>query len=110
MTRKDIIKCAVKDCENHSNEGQFVGLLCSPCHRFIAGDGGLYSQAFRNSSDMIKQAVEAERKACKKLAQEHAAEYRVGGRLYAPLGENYALCAAVACDHIVHLIEERGSK
>jgi hypothetical protein len=58
----------------------------------------------------IAAAVEAEREACKKLAQEHAAEYRVGGRLYAPLGENYALCAATACDHIVHLIEERGSK
>ena len=70
MTREDIIKCAVKDCENHNNEGQFVGLLCLPCHRFIAGDGGLYSQAFRNSSDMIKQAVEAEREACLKLATE----------------------------------------
>jgi len=56
------------------------------------------------------KAVEAEREACKQIAKEHAAEYRVGGRLYAPLGENYALCAAVACDHIVHLIEERGSK
>jgi hypothetical protein len=67
MTRDYNIKCAVKDCENHSNEGQFVGLLCLPCHRFIAGDGGLYSQAFRNSSDMIKQAVEAEREACAKV-------------------------------------------
>jgi hypothetical protein len=67
MTRDYNIKCAVKDCENHSNEGQFVGLLCLPCHRFIAGDGGLYSQAFRNSSDMIKQAVEAEREACAKI-------------------------------------------
>jgi coenzyme F420-reducing hydrogenase beta subunit len=67
MTRDYNIKCAVKDCENHSNEGQFVGLLCLPCHRFIAGDGGLYSQAFRNSSDMIKQAVEAERGACAKV-------------------------------------------
>jgi hypothetical protein len=67
MTRDYNIKCAVKDCENHSNEGQFFGLLCSPCHRFIAGDGGLYSQAFRNSSDMIKQAVEAEREACARV-------------------------------------------
>ena len=67
MTRDYNIKCAVKDCENHSNEGQFVGLLCLPCHTFIAGDGGLYSQAFRNSSDMIKQAVEAEREACAKI-------------------------------------------
>jgi hypothetical protein len=70
MTRDYNIKCAVKDCENHSNEGQFVGLLCLPCHRFIAGDGGLYSQAFRNSSDMIKQAVEAEREACAKVCDE----------------------------------------
>jgi hypothetical protein len=68
VTRDYNIKCAVKDCENHSNEGQFVGLLCLPCHRFIAGDGGLYSQAFRNSSDMIKQAVEAEREAICELA------------------------------------------
>jgi len=70
MTRDYNIKCAVKDCENHSNEGQFVGLLCLPCHRFIAGDGGLYSQAFRNSSDMIKQAVEAEREACAKVCED----------------------------------------
>ena len=75
MTRDYNIKCAVKDCENHSNEGQFVGLLCLPCHRFIAGDGGLYSQAFRNSSDMIKQAVEAERDAilahCEAMRRAH---------------------------------------
>ena len=71
MTRDYNIKCAVKDCENHSNEGQFVGLLCLPCHRFIAGDGGLYSQAFRNSSDMIKQAVEAEREACAKVCDDY---------------------------------------
>jgi hypothetical protein len=69
MTRDYSIKCAVKDCENYSNEGQFAGLLCLPCHRFIAGDGGLYSQAFRNSSDMIKQAVEAEREACAKVCE-----------------------------------------
>jgi hypothetical protein len=69
MTRDYNIKCAVKDCENHSNEGQFVGLLCLPCHRFIAGDGGLYSQACRNSSDMIKQAVEVEREACAEVCE-----------------------------------------
>jgi hypothetical protein len=83
MTRDYNIKCAVKDCENHSNEGQFVGLLCLPCHRFIAGDGGLYSQAFRNSSDMIKQAVEAEREACAKIAEAWDADHS---------GTNYGLC------------------
>jgi hypothetical protein len=77
MTRGYNIKCAVKDCENHSNEGQFVGLLCLPCHRFIAGDGGLYSQAFRNSSDMIKQAVEAEREACAKVCEQPSDEIQI---------------------------------
>jgi hypothetical protein len=56
-------KCAVKDCENHSHQGKFVGLLCSPCHNFIAGDGGLYSQAYRNSRSMIDAAIVAERMA-----------------------------------------------
>jgi len=56
-------KCAVKDCENHSHQGKFVGLLCSPCHAFVAGDGGLYSQAYRNSRSMIDLAVAMEREA-----------------------------------------------
>ena len=55
------MKCAVKNCENHFGEGKFVGLLCYPCHEFITGEGGVYSQAYRNSNDMIKQAVKAER-------------------------------------------------
>jgi hypothetical protein len=52
--------------------------------------------------------MDDEREACKKLAQEHAARYKVNGEFYKLLGENYAPCAATACDHIVHLIEERG--
>jgi UDP-2,3-diacylglucosamine pyrophosphatase LpxH len=74
---------------------------------FATGHGDTIEDLLK---EMEWQVAEREREACKKLAQEHAAEYRVGGRLYAPLGENYALCAAVACDHIVHLIEERGRK
>lgn len=54
-------KCAVKDCENHTHQGKFIGLLCSPCHKFVSGDGGLYSQAYRNSRAMIDTAVEMER-------------------------------------------------
>jgi len=63
------MKCAVKDCENHAHEGKFVGLLCSPCHTFIAGDGGLYSQACRNSRNMIDAAITEEREACAKVAE-----------------------------------------
>jgi len=54
------MKCAVQDCENHAHEGKFVGLLCAPCHTFIAGDGGLYSQAYRNSRNMIDTAIAME--------------------------------------------------
>jgi hypothetical protein len=61
------MKCAVKDCKNYVHEGKFVGLLCSPCHTFIAGDGGLYSQAHRNSRDMIDAAIAAEREAIARM-------------------------------------------
>jgi hypothetical protein len=88
MTREDIIRMA--------REAELTGLV----EAYTIGN-------FERFAALV---AEAEREACKKLAQEHAAEYRVGGRFYASLGENYALCAAVACDHIVHLIEERGSK
>jgi hypothetical protein len=64
------MKCAVKDCENHAHEGKFVGLLCSPCHTFIAGDGGLYSQAYRNSRNMIDTAIAEEREACAKVVDD----------------------------------------
>ena len=56
----------------------------------------------------IHEAILDEREACKKLAQEQAAEYKVGGRLYAMLGMNTSQVAETACDHIAHLISERG--
>ena len=56
-----VTKCAVKDCENHTHQGKFIGLLCAPCHCFISGGGGLYSQAYRNSRAMIDTAIEMER-------------------------------------------------
>jgi len=44
------IKCAVKDCTNHTHQGRFVGLLCAPCHSYVSsGDGGGYSQVARNT-------------------------------------------------------------
>jgi hypothetical protein len=63
------MKCAVKDCENHAHQGHFVGLLCLPCHTFIAGDGGSYSQAYRNSRNMIDTAIAMEREACAKFIE-----------------------------------------
>ena len=54
-------------------------------------------------------AVKAEREACAKVAKEHAAEYKVGGELYTMLGMNTSKPAEAACDHIAHLIHERGN-
>lgn len=67
------MKCSVKDCENHSHQGYFVGLLCEPCHDFIAGGSSIYSQAYRNMRSMIDAAVAKDREACASLC-EHVAE------------------------------------
>jgi hypothetical protein len=91
MTREDIIRIynQVSDELCDGKEWAWTGVE-EPLQRFAA------------------LVAEAEREACKKLAQEHAARYKVNGEFYKLLGENYAPCAATACDHIVHLIEERG--
>lgn len=44
-----MVKCIVKDCTNHTHEGEFIGDLCSPCHEFITEGKGVFSQAFRNA-------------------------------------------------------------
>lgn len=61
------MKCAVKDCENQTHEGKFVGLLCSPCHEFITGNGGSHSQAYRNLRGLIEAEIAFEREACAEL-------------------------------------------
>ena len=68
------MKCAVKDCENQTHEGKFVGLLCSPCHEFITGNGSYHSQAYRNLRGVIEAEIAAEREACAKVC-----EGRIGG-------------------------------
>jgi len=42
-------KCIVKDCENHADQGLFIGDLCTPCHNFTTTGEGIYSQAYRNT-------------------------------------------------------------
>jgi hypothetical protein len=54
------MKCKVKDCENHTDQGVFVGFLCMPCHTFLTIGEGTYSQLYRNT-------VAAEREACAKV-------------------------------------------
>ena len=48
-----------------------------------------------------------EREACAKLAEEYAAEYKEGGRLYPMLNGSITKTVASACDHIVYIIGER---
>lgn len=56
------MECKVKDCENHSDHGVFVGFLCMPCHTFLTTGEGTYSQLYRNT-------VVVEREACAKLCE-----------------------------------------
>ena len=42
-------KCIVMNCANHTDEGKFVGDMCSPCHTFVTSGRGVHSQAYRNS-------------------------------------------------------------
>jgi hypothetical protein len=42
-------RCLVLNCENHTDEGDFVGDLCSPCYGFITKGTGTCSQAYRNA-------------------------------------------------------------
>jgi hypothetical protein len=43
------MKCIVKDCINQTHEGQFVGELCAPCHKFVTTGNEVHSQAYRNA-------------------------------------------------------------
>jgi len=43
-------KCIVKNCKNHTHQGQFVGDMCLPCYQFITTGQGRYSQVYRNAA------------------------------------------------------------
>jgi hypothetical protein len=50
-------KCIVLGCENWSDQGMFEGNLCQPCHNFIAKGEDRYSQAYRNSLQIIARLL-----------------------------------------------------
>ena len=60
------MKCIVKDCENHNDQGGFTGNLCNPCYQFITAGKGNYSQAYRNANP-----VELTDEEIHELANEH---------------------------------------
>lgn len=41
--------CAVDNCSNRRDQGQFVGTLCLPCFAYAVGDGGHNSAMARNA-------------------------------------------------------------
>jgi hypothetical protein len=40
--------CVIPGCDNRTDQGDFVGDLCAPCHSYIADNEGTHSQAYRN--------------------------------------------------------------
>jgi hypothetical protein len=40
--------CVIPGCDNRTDQGDFVGDLCSPCHSYITRNEGTHSQAYRN--------------------------------------------------------------
>ena len=92
------MKCAVKDCTNHAHQGKFIGLLCAPCHAFIAGErSGGWSQAYRNARHEIDEAVKAERGACAKVCEEQIKSYMSKQYTTDPLGGFRERFAAGQC-------------
>ena len=51
------MKCKVKDCENHTDQGVFVGFLCMPCYTFLNTSEGTYSQLYRNTVAAEREAA-----------------------------------------------------
>jgi len=74
-------KCIVKDCQNHSHEGKFVGDLCFPCFSFLVEGEGTFSQLYRNT-------VLVEREACAKVCDElDASEWAEAGEYTSGYGD-----------------------
>ena len=83
MTEPADRKCIINNCENHADQGRFVGSLCSPCHRFLSGEDERHSQADRNIRLAVERAVEAEREACAKVCDQKELANLYGHRVCA---------------------------
>lgn len=53
--QKKRVRCAIPGCQNHSDQGQFVGPVCGPCYHFVfeGVDNACTSQAFRNAFNFV---------------------------------------------------------
>lgn len=50
-------KCCVHNCTNTTDQGQFVGDVCVPCHKFITLGTGTHSQAYRNGANLFVKTM-----------------------------------------------------
>jgi hypothetical protein len=96
---------SVNNCEQWGTSMKITSIFTDEELALI--DSGKYTPGRAALDAKLDLAMALEREACKKLAKEHAAEYKVGGRLYTMLGMNTSKPAEAACDHIAHLISER---
>lgn len=60
-------KCIAHACSNMTNEGQFVGNMCYPCHSFVTTGKGPHSQVFRNAKTALAHTAQSDR-----IAEDHA--------------------------------------
>ena len=98
MTQDEIIEMA--------REAGLIHILDEHAHEY--GSGTFENTPYPELEAFAKLVAAKEREACAKLAEEYAAEYKEGGRLYPMLNGSITKTAASACDHVVYIIGERG--
>jgi hypothetical protein len=45
---KHSTECLIPGCKNRTDQGEFEGDLCRPCHNYVVKGAGVHSQAYRN--------------------------------------------------------------
>jgi hypothetical protein len=93
--------------EAHINDCiESEGGLMQALQRDAAGD---YVTHWVAEKFVIWQVASSkEREACAEVAKEQAAKYAPGGSLHTMMNIDTTRAAAAACEHVAHLINERG--
>jgi len=59
VNKKPVAWKMVRDCQNYTDQGLFVGELCVSCRKFVVAGEGRYSQAYRNSLKVFLSSLSA---------------------------------------------------
>lgn len=59
---RDRRRCVVPGCENHTDQGDFIGDFCMPCYLYVAGrtqstDSQAYRNELKRSEDRLRKAA-----------------------------------------------------